>query len=134
MYSCRCYNLTWCYSSHTLQHCMGHCSKSSTLQSSHWVLWSMHRRKVQNHVWTWRCIPQPEVWIFCLLLPSKTSTSHKLQTRKHYFKILTFQNLQHIKIISKFTTHQIFFQNLQHKKTHDTILLFSCYLICWRWR
>ena len=44
------------------------------LQSSHWVLWSMHRRKVQNHVWNWRCIPQSEVWIFCLLLSLKTST------------------------------------------------------------
>ena len=69
----------------------------------------MHRREIQNHVWTTRCITQPEVRIFCILLPPKTSTTYQLQTRKTNSKVLIFQNLQH--------SYTKIFQNLQHIHT-----------------
>lgn len=71
---------------------LGHCCSGSTLQSSYRVLWFVHWRKIQNYVWTWRCITKLEVRIFCLLLSSKTSTSHQFQARKFISKFLTFQN------------------------------------------
>ena len=105
-------------STYSLQHCLGYSSKGSTLQSSYRVLWSLQwgEIEIQNNVWTWRCIFEPEVWIFCLLLPPKTSTPYQLQTIVCNFKSKSTQ---------KFTSHLQ--QNLnQIYKTTSTTYTYLC--------
>ena len=128
---------------HSIQNHLGNCSKSTTIQSSNWLLWSLYWRKVQDHVWTRRSFLEPEVRIFLSLLSQTTSTTPKFQSFKtSKSSTITFkftsplqQNLQ-----QKFSTHlqQKIFQHIYNKNfltnlqtnfsTHNSQINFSIYL------
>ena len=69
------------------------------------------------------------VWYFVLLNYScKSWSNFKTRDRFGICRSWGFQNTPYMSNLTKFWLRYL------RLKTHDTILLFSCYLICWRWK